>query len=87
MNSLGPKTPGLVILEHELSDLAVSSFVSAYPLMVSNGWKRVSLAQMDGLGSYQNAFNATSPVTPAQVGDHVKPPQVNQVNTTLHMTA
>ncbi|KIJ70563.1 carbohydrate esterase family 4 protein [Hydnomerulius pinastri MD-312] len=71
----GPKSPGLIILEHELSDLSVQSFIAAYPLMVSNGWKRMSLTQIDGLGSYQNAINSTSPVTPAQVGDlTVKPP-------------
>ncbi|KAH0839752.1 carbohydrate esterase family 4 protein [Lanmaoa asiatica] len=79
----GPKTPGLIILEHELSDLSVASFISAYPVMVANGWKRVSLAQMDGLGAYQNALDSTSPVTPAQVGDaNVKRPQVN--TTTAH---
>jgi len=74
----GPKTPGLVILEHELSDLAVSSFMSAYPLMVSNGWKVVSLAQTDGLGVYQNALDLSSPVAPAQVGDlNIKLPPAN----------
>ncbi|KIJ20540.1 carbohydrate esterase family 4 protein [Paxillus involutus ATCC 200175] len=71
----GPKSPGLIILEHELSDMSVQTFMDAYPVMVSNGWTRVSLAQMDGLGAYQNAMNSTSPVTPAQVGDvTVKPP-------------
>ncbi|KAF8559108.1 carbohydrate esterase family 4 protein [Imleria badia] len=78
----GPKTPGLVILEHELSDLAVSSFMSAYPVMVANGWKRVSLAQMDGLGSYLNALDAASPVTLAQVGDpNIKAPARNNTTT------
>lgn len=78
MATQGSKTPGLIILEHELSDLAVTSFINAYPLMVSNGWKRMSLAQMDGLGSYQNALGATSPVIAAQVGNpNVKPPQAN----------
>ncbi|KAF8450717.1 carbohydrate esterase family 4 protein [Boletus edulis BED1] len=79
----GPKTTGLVILEHELSDLSVQSFMAAYPLMVANGWKRVSLAQMDGLGAYLNALDAASPVTPAQVGDpNIKPPPAN--TTVLH---
>lgn len=83
MNTQGPKTPGLVILEHELSDLSVASFMSAYPLMVANGWKRVSLAQMDGLGSYLNALDSGSPVTPAQIGAaNVKPLQAN--TTVLH---
>lgn len=74
-NTPGSKTPGLVILEHELSDLAVQSFVSAYPLMVSNGWKRMSLARVDGLGAYLNSLDAASPVTPAHVADvNIKAP-------------
>ncbi|KDQ51243.1 carbohydrate esterase family 4 protein [Jaapia argillacea MUCL 33604] len=47
----GPKTPGLIILEHELSDGAVDAFEAAYPLMVSNGWNLVSAARIrDGSG-------------------------------------
>ncbi|KAG0709635.1 carbohydrate esterase family 4 protein [Suillus ampliporus] len=71
----GPKSPGLVILEHELSDLSVKTFMDAYPMMVSNGWTRLSLAQLDGGPVYQNAWNSTSQVTPAKIGDlAVKPP-------------
>ncbi|KAG1754040.1 carbohydrate esterase family 4 protein [Suillus paluster] len=71
----GPKSPGLVILEHELSDLSVKSFMDAYPMMVSNGWTRTSLAQLDGGAVYQNAWNSTSQVNQAKVGDlAVKPP-------------
>jgi peptidoglycan/xylan/chitin deacetylase (PgdA/CDA1 family) len=59
----GPKSPGLIILEHELSDVAVQAFIDAYPAMKSNGWKLVSVAQMGPTGSaYQNA-NGTGPVT------------------------
>ncbi|KAG2152243.1 carbohydrate esterase family 4 protein [Suillus cothurnatus] len=71
----GPKTPGLIVLEHELSDLSVKSFIDAYPMMISNGWTRLSLAQLDAGSVYQNAWNSTSQVNPGKVGDlAVKPP-------------
>lgn len=60
----GPKTPGLIVLEHELSDAAVQTFITAYPLIKSNGWNTASLAAVLGTGhTYQNTDNATSPVT------------------------
>lgn len=60
----GPKHPGLIILEHELYTQTVQAFISAYPLIKSNGWKTMSLAQIDGDGVYQNADSSTSSVTP-----------------------
>ncbi|KAF7298346.1 Carbohydrate esterase family 4 protein [Mycena kentingensis (nom. inval.)] len=61
----GPKTPGLIILEHELSNQSVASFKAAYPLMKANDWQVVSLAQLVGNGTaYQNAQNSGSAVTP-----------------------
>ncbi|KAF9075809.1 glycoside hydrolase/deacetylase [Rhodocollybia butyracea] len=54
----GPKSPGLIILEHELSDQSVQAFKSAYPVMKSNNWKLVSVAQLVGEhGPYQNALS------------------------------
>jgi len=51
----GPKTPGLIILEHELSDESVQAFIDNYPLIGANGWNPVSVAQLDGLEEpYQN---------------------------------
>ncbi|KAJ7084618.1 carbohydrate esterase family 4 protein [Mycena belliarum] len=62
----GSKSPGLIILEHELSTESVASFVAAYPIMQQNNWKLASLAQlMGGNASYQNAANNLSPVNPA----------------------
>ncbi|KAI0309397.1 hypothetical protein OF83DRAFT_1179677 [Amylostereum chailletii] len=58
----GPKSPGLIVLEHELSAGSVGAFEAAYPVMKSNGWQPVSVAQISGLGTYQNAANSTSPV-------------------------
>jgi len=68
----GPKSPGLIILEHELSEQSVAAFISAYPLMKANGWNITSTAQLPGNVPYQNADSSTSPVTPANgviVGD------------------
>lgn len=61
----GPKAPGLMILEHELNNNTVSAFINAYPLIVQNGWKVVSVAQLDGGSAYQNADGLTGPVAPA----------------------
>ncbi|KAJ6630349.1 hypothetical protein B0H10DRAFT_983683 [Mycena sp. CBHHK59/15] len=59
----GPKSPGLIILEHELSDLSVGSFIAAYPVMKANNWTTVSLAQLVGDSTaYRNADGA-GPVT------------------------
>ncbi|TFK55730.1 glycoside hydrolase/deacetylase [Heliocybe sulcata] len=40
----GPKTPGLIILEHELSAQSVQAYMDAYPVMIQNGWKLQSVA-------------------------------------------
>ncbi|PPR06961.1 hypothetical protein CVT26_004281 [Gymnopilus dilepis] len=58
------KHPGVIILEHELTDITVNGFIQSYPLIQQNGWNFVSLAQAVGNGSaYENAQSSTSPVT------------------------
>jgi peptidoglycan/xylan/chitin deacetylase (PgdA/CDA1 family) len=61
----GPKNPGLIILEHELTNQSVEAFISAYPVMKANGWNITSTAQLAGNVAYQNAGGSTDPVTPA----------------------
>ncbi|KAF8165345.1 hypothetical protein B0H34DRAFT_793744 [Crassisporium funariophilum] len=57
----GPKIPGLMILEHETSDVTVDGFISAYPLIKANGWQFASLATLVGGGDvYQNAKSSSS---------------------------
>ncbi|KAF7301704.1 Chitin deacetylase [Mycena indigotica] len=64
----GPKSPGLIILEHELSDQSVGAFMSAYPLMKQKSWKTVSVAQLfNGLTPYQNSPGSNGPVTKAGI--------------------
>jgi len=56
-----PKSPGLIILEHELTNVTVGGFIEAYPMIKQNGWNFVSLAQAVGNGSsYMNAQSSTS---------------------------
>jgi peptidoglycan/xylan/chitin deacetylase (PgdA/CDA1 family) len=59
----GSQTPGLVILEHELSDAAVNSFIAAYPLIKQYNWNLQSLASVIGPGPYQNAIGVTGQPT------------------------
>ncbi|PPQ75864.1 hypothetical protein CVT26_000279 [Gymnopilus dilepis] len=60
-----PKDPGLIILEHELTNVTVSGFIEAYPMIQQNGWNFQSLAHIVGDGrTYQNAQNSQSKVSP-----------------------
>ncbi|EEB94293.1 hypothetical protein MPER_06912, partial [Moniliophthora perniciosa FA553] len=62
----GSKTPGLVVLEHELSDQAVQAFMANYPKIKSNGWDTDSVARLfDGVNPYQNVNG--DQITPAQI--------------------
>lgn len=61
----GPKSPGLMILEHELSNSTSQVFEDAYPLMLSTGWKLMSAADINGTTAYLNSQDNTSPVEPA----------------------
>ena len=58
----GPKSPGLIILEHELDNQTVQAFENAYPLMIQSGWKLESTAQINGSSVYLNSQDSESPV-------------------------
>ncbi len=56
-----PKSPGLIVLEHEIASVTVNGFMTAYPLIKSNGWKFMSLAKaIDDGRTYQNAEGSLS---------------------------
>ncbi|KXN86273.1 Chitin deacetylase [Leucoagaricus sp. SymC.cos] len=60
-----PKSPGLVILEHEDSNDAYNAFTDAFPRITENGWKFESLARLFGQGqAYQNSLDNNSEVKP-----------------------
>jgi len=60
----GSKTPGLNILEHEISANDVSAFIYIYPIMKANNWVMKSIPEITGANWYQNAKDNLSPVTP-----------------------
>jgi chitin deacetylase len=64
--------PGLIALQHELSDLSVGSFMNAYPLMKQNGWKPVSVVTSAGNATYQNV-DAVGNITPMNIVDGQDP--------------
>ncbi|KAJ6613444.1 hypothetical protein B0H10DRAFT_2048505 [Mycena sp. CBHHK59/15] len=64
----GPKSPGLIILEHELSDQSVGSFIAAYPVMKQNNWNTKSVAQIvQGTSAWQNAASGSAAVSLADI--------------------
>lgn len=70
----GSKSPGLIILEHELSDSSVNAFMYSWPLIASNGWKHTTIAEAanqttdPGNAWYQNAQDDASPPVSATIG-------------------
>ncbi|KAJ7599125.1 chitin deacetylase [Mycena floridula] len=67
----GPKSPGLMILEHELTDATVSAFIAAYPVMKANNWTTGSAALLlDAPSPYWNsAPGANAAVVPGGLLD------------------
>jgi chitin deacetylase len=75
----GPRTPGLIVLEHEITGDDVSAFINMYPLIASAGggapWQPMSVAQLfdghtnntQGEGWYQNSNDNTASVTGANI--------------------
>ncbi|KAF8204977.1 chitin deacetylase [Pholiota molesta] len=56
-----PKSPGLIILEHEIAATTVNAFITAYPQIQAAGWKFMSLAKAINDGdTYQNAEGSAS---------------------------
>ena len=80
----GPRSPGLIILEHEIEGPPVTAFINALPLIRQHTeWTAVSCAQLfenQPNGSwYLNAQNNTSPVTVMNVGgNELSAPQTDQ---------
>jgi hypothetical protein len=49
----GSKNPGIIALEHELSDQSVQSFKDNWPKFAQRGWSVQSLARLSGRSAYQ----------------------------------
>ena len=66
----GKKSPGLIILEHELSNESVEAFIYSWPIMQANGWIPVTIPDASGDPTrawYQNSLNDTSKVVPESI--------------------
>ncbi|KZT24481.1 carbohydrate esterase family 4 protein [Neolentinus lepideus HHB14362 ss-1] len=68
----GTKSPGLIILEHELSAESVQAYMDAYPVMIQNGWKLQSVSEIQdgqpfrsdgGILDVNDSVGATSSTT------------------------
>ena len=61
---IGSQSTGLIILEHELRDYTVDTFMDTWSYAVAAGWTVKSVAELDGTNRpYQNAVGATGKVT------------------------
>ncbi|KAF8524654.1 carbohydrate esterase family 4 protein [Hysterangium stoloniferum] len=71
----GPKTPGLVILEHELTPSTAQAFIDTFPGIASNNWKTGSTVQLFGMPYQNGQIGASQPPavgakTPGPSGDN-----------------
>ncbi|PVG03568.1 glycoside hydrolase/deacetylase [Serendipita vermifera] len=82
----GPRSPGLVILEHEITPDDVTAFINMYPLIATAAggapWQALSVAQLfddehtpggNGDGWYLNADDNEGEVTPMDIVDGSAP--------------
>lgn len=59
----GPKSPGLIILSHELTKQSVAGWITAFPLIAQNNWEMRSIPDLFGEEWYFNAQNDTTPIS------------------------
>ncbi|KIJ57012.1 carbohydrate esterase family 4 protein [Sphaerobolus stellatus SS14] len=82
----GAKSPGLIILEHELTNDTSGAFINTFPGIAENGWQMASTLQLFG-GSWKNADSNTAPINTA-LGNIILPqPSVTSTSTTAPSTS
>jgi hypothetical protein len=64
----GPKSPGLIVLEHEITQDDVSVFTEMYPIIVKNGWKITNIA--DAFGKSGGRIGRCPRLSPDQRRNH-----------------
>jgi len=74
----GPKSPGLLALEHELNQDCVNVFMGQYDAIFQNGWQVKSVADAFNMHWYQNAHGNTGDVSMAM--------NVSEISTNLNAT-
>lgn len=76
----GPRSPGILALEHEINNSTVQVFMAEYPKFAAQNWQVSSVPDAYGLDWYQNAVGNTGDLfATLSVG--------GQVNTNLAVTA
>ena len=69
-----PKSPGLIILEHELSEDSVTAFISSWGIMHSENWTPITIPDAANLTAdprhawYQNGLNDTAAIVSMSFG-------------------
>jgi chitin deacetylase len=61
-----PKSPGVILLEHELTTESVQIFKDAYPQIKAAGWKTQTLSEAIGKDWYANAKDGFTTPTPVK---------------------
>ncbi|ORY80755.1 hypothetical protein BCR35DRAFT_331817 [Leucosporidium creatinivorum] len=56
------KTPGLIVLEHELTNLSIGGFTSTYATLLSSGWKVLNIPDLFDYSWYLNSPSNAGPV-------------------------
>ncbi|GAC73881.1 hypothetical protein PANT_9d00313 [Moesziomyces antarcticus T-34] len=57
----GPRSPGLIMLEHELTHASIGVFKNYYPKLKGMGWIPNNVADLFNMPWYKNAWNNQSP--------------------------
>lgn len=87
----GPKSPGLIILEHELDNNTSGAFIQTYSGIKANNWTAVSTVELFE-GAYQNANENTgevlsmdvagpTPTPPSSTSASIAPSSPNSTST------
>jgi len=83
----GPRSPGLIILEHEITQDDVTNFLTSYPLMKSANWNMVPVGQLTNHDWYKNSKNNTSPVSNMDLIQYPPKPSTTSTTTTASSTS
>ncbi|CAO1639546.1 unnamed protein product [Sympodiomycopsis kandeliae] len=60
----GPKSPGVILLEHEIHSPSIALFKEYYPTLKGKGWNPQAVGEFSKSGAfYSNARNNTSPTS------------------------
>jgi chitin deacetylase len=65
----GPRSPGLIVLEHDRTERSVNGFVRVFPTLISQGWIPRSIPDLFNLDWYINSIGEDSIIEHRLVGE------------------